>query len=241
MRSETFDTPEPPELRINLPSGNIEIHTSADATQTSVELSGANEDDARIEQRRDQIVIEIEWKKLFGRASFVRDHRLEIYAPNGTQVDVHTASGDVAGDGDFGEVSVDTASGDVRFERVHGRFESNTASGDVTADFVGDALRVNSASGDVELGEIEGDAKIRTASGDIQIRSAVRGKIDINSASGDVQIGIRRGSSVYIDASSMSGDMTSEMDVSDAPPASDAPSVDFRARTMSGDVAVRRA
>jgi DUF4097 and DUF4098 domain-containing protein YvlB len=239
MRTETFETPEPPSLRINLPSGTFNIYTSETA-ETRVELSGPNEDDARIEFRRNEIVVEIEWKKMF-RANFVRDHRLEIYAPNGSQLDAHTASGDVEGRGTFGEVSVDTASGDVRLERVEGRFESNTASGDVQVEFVGGALRVNSASGDIDLGEIESDAKIRTASGDIQIRSAVKGKIDVNSASGDVQIGIRRGSSVYIDASSMSGDMTSEMDVSDAPPVSDGPSVDFRARTMSGDVTVRRA
>ncbi len=240
MRTETFETPEPPNLRINLPSGSFRVSTS-DSAETRVELSGPNEDDATIEFRRNELVVEIEWKKLFSRASFVRDHRLEIHAPNGSRIDAHTASGEVEGRGTFGDVSIDSASGDIRLERVEGRFECNTASGDVQVEFVGDVLRVNSASGDVDLGDIEGDAKIRTASGDIQIRSAVKGKIDINSASGDVQVGIRRGSSVYIDASSMSGDMTSDMDVSDAPPVSDGPSVDFRARTMSGDVVVRRA
>jgi DUF4097 and DUF4098 domain-containing protein YvlB len=240
MRTETFETPEPPSLRLNLPSGSINVYTS-DTAETRIELSGPNEDDARIEYRRNEIVVEIEWKKLFGRANFVRDHRLEIYAPNGSQIDAHTASGDVEGRGNFGEVSIDSASGDVRLDRVEGRFEANTASGDIQVEFVGEALRVNSASGDIELGEVESDAKIRTASGDVEIRSAAKGRIDITSASGDVQIGIRRGSSVYIDASSMSGDMTSEMDVSDAPPVSDGPAVDFRARTMSGDVTVRRA
>jgi DUF4097 and DUF4098 domain-containing protein YvlB len=237
MRAETFDTPEPPSLRLNLPSGSINVYTS-DAAETRVELSGPNEDDATIEFRRNEVVVEIEKKKLFGVG---RDHRLEIYAPNGAQIDAQTASGDVEGRGTFGEVSINSASGDIRLERVEGRFDANTASGDIRAEFVGEALRINSASGDIELGEIESDAKIRTASGDIRIDSAVKGKIDINSASGDVELGIRRGSSVFIDASSMSGDMKSELDVSDAPPLSDGPAVDFRARTMSGDVTVRRA
>jgi DUF4097 and DUF4098 domain-containing protein YvlB len=237
MRSETFSTPEPTSLRINLPSGDIHLETSETA-ETQVNLSGSNEDDARIEFRRNEIVIEIEKKKLLG---FRGDHDLVVNAPLGTQVDLHTASADVRGRGRFGEISIDSASGDVSFENVDGRFEANTASGDVDVEFVGDAVRINSASGDVTLGETESDAKIRTASGDIEIRSALKGKIDITSASGDVHIGIRRGSSVYIDASSMSGDMTSEMDVGDAPPVSDGPAVDFRARTMSGDVTVRRA
>jgi DUF4097 and DUF4098 domain-containing protein YvlB len=240
MRTETFETPEPPSLHINLPCGSFNIYTS-DTDQTRVELSGPNEDDARIEFRRNEIVVEIEWKKLFGRANFVRDHRLEIYAPNGSQIDAQTASGDVEGRGTFGGVSIDSASGDIRLERVDGRFEANTASGDVQVESVGDAARVNSASGVVDLGEVESDAKIRTASGGIQIRSAVEGKIDIQSASGDIQIGIRRGSSVYIDASSMSGDMSSDLDVSDQPPQSDGPTMDFRARTMSGDITLRRA
>jgi DUF4097 and DUF4098 domain-containing protein YvlB len=136
---------------------------------------------------------------------------------------------------------VDSASGDISFGHVDGRFEVNTASGDVEVDFVGDNVRVNSASGDVTVGEAEHDVKVRTASGDVELRSVVRGKVDVQSASGDVQVGIRQGSTVYIDASSMSGDMTSELGISDTPPESDGPAVDFRARTMSGDVTVRRA
>jgi putative adhesin len=202
MRNETFQTPEPPELRINLPSGDVRVQTSADATETYVELSGPNEEDARIEQRRDQIVIEIERKKLFGMRG---DYTLLVTAPFGTRVDSNFASADFEGVGRFGNVSIDTASGEVALEAVDGRLEINTASGDVRADFVGGDIRINSASGDVE-------------------------------------VGIRQGSKVFIDASSMSGDMSSELDMHDAPVGeSDGPNIDFRARTMSGDVTVRRA
>jgi DUF4097 and DUF4098 domain-containing protein YvlB len=237
MRLETFQTPEPPELRINLPSGSIRIET-VETQETRVELSGSNEDEARIEMRRNQIVIELERKKLFGVRG---DYRLVVTAPDGMQVDAQTASADFEARGRFADVSVDTASADVSIGHVDGRLEVNTASGDVDVDFVGGDVRVNSASGDVNVGEAEHDVRVRTASGDVTLRSVVRGRVDVQSASGDVQVGIRQGSSVYIDASSMSGDMTSELPVSDTPPASDGPSVDFRARTMSGDVTVRRA
>jgi len=238
MRNETFSTPEPPELRINIPSGDIRIETSPDATQTYVEVSGPNEDDVRIEQRRDQIVIEVERKKLFG---FKGDWRILVTTGHGARLDVNVASADVTATGRLGNVSVDTASGDVRLEAVDGRLEVNAASGDVRVEFAGGDIRVNAASGDVTVDQNEHDAKIRTASGDIVLRSAVQGKVDITSASGDVEVGVRRGSKVYIDASSMSGDMSSELDVSDTPPESDGPTLDFRARTMSGDVTVRRA
>jgi DUF4097 and DUF4098 domain-containing protein YvlB len=237
MRFETFSTPEPPSLRINLPSGAIRIETS-ESDQTHVEIDGPNEDEARIEYRRGEVVIEIERRKSFGLS---RDHQLFISAPLGTRVDSESASADVEGRGRFGDVAANSASGDVFFENVDGRVEVNTASGDVRVDFVGGDLRVNSASGDIRVGEADHDARIRTASGDVEIRSAAQGKIDIQSASGEIAVGVRRGSKVYIDASSMSGDTTSELELSDTPSDSEGPSVDFRARTMSGDITVRRA
>jgi DUF4097 and DUF4098 domain-containing protein YvlB len=237
MRVETFDTPRAPTLRINLPAGTIRIETR-DGAETHVELSGPHEDDARIELRRDEVVVEVERKKFFGSS---RDHTLVVSAPHGARVDAQTASGDLDARGTFGEVSVDTASGDVTLGRVDGRVDVNSASGDVRLDTVGGDVRVNSASGDVTIGEAEHDVRIRTASGDVEIRSAARGKVDVQSASGDVEVGIRRGSKVFIDASSMSGDTSSELELSDMPSESEGPSVDFRARTMSGDITVRRA
>ena len=71
MRVETFQTPTPPKLRLALPAGEVEIET-ADVVETSVEIEGPGEQDARIEMRRDEIVVEIERKRLFG---FSGDHR----------------------------------------------------------------------------------------------------------------------------------------------------------------------
>jgi DUF4097 and DUF4098 domain-containing protein YvlB len=236
MRTETFSTPEPPLIRIIVPSGDVRVETT-DAAETTVEVEGPLEDDAKIERHRNEIVIEVGKKRIFGGNS---DHTVRVRAPHASALDANVASADVEGRGRFAGVEVNSASGDVRVEKVDGRLKVNTASGDVEVEQVVGEVKVNSASGDVTIGETEGDTKIRTASGDVQIRSAVSGKIDTNSASGDVEVGIRRGSSVFIDASSMSGDMTSELDVSDAPPVSGGPKIDFRARTMSGDVKVRR-
>jgi DUF4097 and DUF4098 domain-containing protein YvlB len=237
MRTETFQTPEPPKIRIAVPSGSVHVDTG-DVTETTVEVEGPNEDDMKIEMHRNDIVIEAMKKSLFGSRG---QHQIRVTAPHRSELDANVASADVEGRGTFGEVEVNSASGDVTLDWIDGRLNLNTASGDVDVEHVSAETRINSASGDVSVAEAEGDVRVRTASGDVELRSVVRGKVEVQSASGDVVVGIRRGSSVYIDASSMSGDMTSEMDVSDAPPVSDGPSVDFRARTMSGDVTVRRA
>ena len=236
MRSETFQTPEPPKLRIFVPSGDVQVET-ADAAETTVEVDGPLEDDARIELHRGQIVIEV-GKKRFGSGG---DHRVRVVAPHGSDVDANVASADVEGRGRFGRVEVNSASGDVAFEDVGGRLNVNSASGDVAVEHVAGETKINSASGGVRLGEADGDVRLRTASGDQQIRSAASGKVELHSASGDVEVGIRRGSKVWIDANTMSGDTTSELELSDAPSTSDGPLVELRARTMSGDITVRRA
>jgi hypothetical protein len=237
MRVETFTTPEPPKLRIFVPSGDIRVDT-AETDETTVEVDGPLEDDAKIELHRNEIVIEVGKKRIFG---FGGDHEVRIRAPHGTEVDANVASADVKGYGRFGHVEVNTASGDVTFEDVEGRLGINSASGDVEIRHVTAEARINSASGDVTLGEADSDVRLRTASGDQKIQSASSGKLELQSASGEVEVGIRRGSKVWIDASSMSGDSTSELELSDVPSESDGPTVELRARTMSGDITVRRA
>jgi DUF4097 and DUF4098 domain-containing protein YvlB len=236
MRVETFDTPEPPKLRVSLASGSIRLET-AETAETRVELEGPGEDDAKIELRGNDLIVEVERRKMFSK----NGHRVVISAPNGAQVDVNTASADVEGRGRFAAVEANAASGDLSFEDVEGRVSVNTASGDVRVDSAGGDVRVNSASGDVTVGEARQDVRIRTASGDIDVRSSVEGKVEIQSASGDVEVGIRRGSKVWIDASSMSGDTTSELELSDVPTPSEGPTVELKIRTMSGDITVRRA
>ena len=237
MRVETFSTPEPPRIRIAVPAGSIHLET-ADVVESTVEVEGPNEDDFKIELHRKDLVIEAQRKGLFGSRG---QHEIRVTAPHRSELDANVASADVDARGTFAEVEVNSASGDVALDWIDGRLHLNTASGDVEVKHVSGEARINSASGDVSLAEAESDVRVRTASGDVELRCVVRGKVEVQSASGDVQVGIRQGSTVYIDASSMSGDMTSELGISDTPPESDGPAVDFRARTMSGDVTVRRA
>jgi DUF4097 and DUF4098 domain-containing protein YvlB len=102
---------------------------------------------------------------------------------------------------------------------------------------------VRTASGDVVVGQAESSLTVQTASGDQRVGSVTAGEVSLSSASGDIWIGIRRGSALWVDASSMSGATTSELDVGDAPSAGagEAPLVELRAQSMSGDIHVARA
>ena len=237
MRSESFQTSTPPKLRISLPSGDLQLET-ADGAETLVEVEGPLADEARIELRRDEILIELGKKRSFGIGG---SHRVRVTAPHGTRVETNVASADIEGRGRFGAVKVNSASGRVVFEDVQGRIDVNSASGDVEIGRLTGEAKVNSASGEVRLGEVEGDVRLRTASGDQEVQSAASGKIELQSASGDVNVGIRRGSRVFVDLSSLGGETSSELDLVDAPTGSEGPLVEVKARTMSGDITVRRA
>jgi DUF4097 and DUF4098 domain-containing protein YvlB len=172
------------------------------------------------------------------------------------------ASADAVVHGLWHEGTVNSASGDVRIGHVTGSLRVNTASGDVGVAAVGGDLRVNSASGDIEVGSVGGDAVLhsasgdlriantggsaqaRTASGDIDLLQARQGELRAQSASGDVTVSVMPGTAVYMDVRTASGSTRSDLDVSDAPPASQqepASTLSVRVHTVSGDVTVMRA
>jgi DUF4097 and DUF4098 domain-containing protein YvlB len=263
MRRETFETPGPLELNVRVPSGDVDLET-IEGAETIVEISASPEieEEARIElhPKRDghELMVVIEKKSGLFRA-FRDDVRVRISSPPGADLDLSTASADVEARGDYGSAKVNTASGDIQFEHIAGDAQVNSASGDVEIERVDGALSVNTASGDVEIRRIGGDAKVRAASGDIQVHEAdsalkvqtasgdveaasVReGEVTLQTASGDIEVGIKQGSKLWIDARSMSGETTSELELGDAPADGEGPLVEVRATAMSGDIRVKRA
>src|SRR5262245_8485667 len=263
MRRETFDTPGPLELNVRVPSGDVDLET-AEGTETVGEISASPEieEEARIElhPKRDghELSVVIEKKSGFFR-SFRDDVRVRISSPPGADVDVSTASADIEARGDYGGAKVNTASGDLRFEHIAGDAQVNSASGDVSLDQVDGALTVNTASGDVEIRRIQGNAKVRaasgdisideadsalkvqTASGDVEAKSVREGEVTLQTASGDIEVGIRQGSKLWIDARSMSGETTSELELGDEAEGGEGLMVGVGATAMSGDIKVKRA
>ena len=222
MRTETFATPEPVRLDIRIPAGDIEIET-ADTGETQVELEFRGrdavelEEEARIDARGRDITVEAADRRLQDG-----DYRVRVVTPHLADVRAELASADLRGRGRFGEVEVDVASGDVDFGEIAGE------------------TRINSASGDVDI-DRAASARVNTASGDVRIRSVAEGDVKVHSASGDVDVGIAKGSRLWVDAQSLSGDTSSELELEGAPTEEEGPLVELRAQTMSGDISVRRA
>lgn len=270
MRRETFQTSGPVVLDLRLPAGQIELE-AVDGEETTVELDSTHDSDdvreaiekARIELRRrgdgHEVAVEVQ-RRRFGLFDFMRgDIVLRVRAPHGADVELSTASADADARGRFGALKAQTASGDLRFAELDGRVDVKSASGDVALGAVGGAATIHTASGDIRVERIAGEATLRSASGDVEVHEAessvtvqtasgdqhvgsvATGRVTLQSASGDQHVGVRRGTRVYIDAKTMSGETTSELELGDAPPEGEGPTVELRATAMSGDIRIVRA
>ncbi len=247
MRRETYSTPGPVRLNLEIPAGRIEIETD-NSDETTVELEALNSNDfvqelvrtARMESTRrgdgHEVFVEAKLRGgfwiSFGRGPEIR---LRITCPKGTELDIRTKSADIQGRGEFRVADVKTASGDVSLDEVLEDARVKTASGDVQVERAGGVLSVNSASGDLHVGSVGGPSSIQLVSGDVYIRDAgdsitsntisgdqridavFQGRMDLRAVSGDISIGIRRGSRVYVDANTVSGSTVSELDLTDVP------------------------
>lgn len=270
MRFERFETPGDVELDLSLASADLDV-TTWDQDATEVEVEGRRADDATAAalegfsiERHDRsgrhvVVVREQRGRVLGFR--LRDPQLlvRVRCPEGAVLTVRGGSSDVRVDGRLGDVEAKTGSGDVLLGRV-GSAHVTSASGDVKIDVSGGRVAVTTASGDALVGSAEGEVSVRTASGDVDVRDA-RAGASVQSASGDVRLGsvgggdvrvqtvsgdaevaLTAGTAVWIDATSVSGEVTSDLDVGDLPPTGeDGPVREVRVRSVSGDVSIVRA
>jgi DUF4097 and DUF4098 domain-containing protein YvlB len=271
MRRESFETPGEVTLDVRLAAGSVEVEAvEGTTTEVELDAHG-NEDevrelleDARIDLRETprghEVIVHVGEQRRLGFGFWRKvDVRLAIRAPRGANVKAETASADLRGRGQFGSLDAKAASGDVELDEVARDASVGAASGDVKIRSVGGGADVSTASGDVALGRVAGETLVRTASGDVtvddagagvkmksasgdqRIAAVAAGSVELQSMSGDISVGIRQGSNVWVDARAMSGDLSSEVELGEEQPADDAPLVELRATSMSGDVKVVRA
>jgi hypothetical protein len=197
-----------------------------------------------------------------GRGFVIRRHppvNITVRVPTGSRLMLRSASADIVCDGRFGDADINSASGDLvvdhiagdlqrhaasgdmRFNRVDGHLTTDAASGDVRGRSVGGDLTAKTASGDITVEAVAGSARVTTASGDISFGSLAAGTTRIQTASGDVLIGVAEGTPLWLDLSTVSGDTRTDLPVSSEPPSGTTAALSLYVRTVSGDIALRRA
>lgn len=123
--------------------------------------------------------------------------------------DIHTASGDVEGQGITGDLNIKTASGDIELDALDGKADFRTASGDIQIRRSTLKLESHSASGDMEIFDFTGEIDANSASGDIEIRTTgPGGGLKFKTASGDIDLDLKGELGMNITAGTASGNIT---------------------------------
>jgi DUF4097 and DUF4098 domain-containing protein YvlB len=268
---KTFDINGPAEIDVRLASGEIDVDPTLEGRIEVELIAHDEEsqrlvDETRIELHdhhgRPQLIVDVPNKSrgfsfalVFGRSGIscrIRCPQSSLLSVRSKSADVHasgtlgglnvaTASGDVEAHIVEGGVSVKAASGDIRVREVGGGVSIQTASGDIDLDIVRGALSAATASGDLRIGEAYDNVSANTVSGDQEHGAVMQGNVSAHSVSGDVTIGVRRGSKVFLDCNTVSGDTSSELELTTDAPAGDGPLVEIRAKSVSGDIRITRA
>jgi hypothetical protein len=182
-----------------------------------------------------------------------------IIVPAGSHCTAETASASITCRGEFGSLTAESASGAVKAATITGEADVSCVSGRVTIGSAATA-KVKTASGSVEIGQVSGDVNAQTVSGRVQLRRpggsviarSSSGRVDIaglsageariETISGEVRLDVVRGVTVYLDLSSLSGKVRSDLEPSgeDGSDATDHADLHLTCRTVSGAIRVGR-
>lgn len=256
-RSHRFPVGEgSPAVEIRNPSGSVAVEAPEGATEFVVELEPLN---SAAEQLLELVEVEVFGARLRVAVPERRlfrspDFAIRVTVPPGADVRVVVASAEMVLRGPLGRVSLTSASGDASVEscselalrtasgkaRIRSVTDSATltsASASLQVESVGGALEARTASGDVAVGRATGDIRATTASGDVAIDQVAAGSVRVKTISGDVSVGVIPGQRVWLDVSSVSGRIESQLEEDDTP-GGDA-QVTVAVRSVSGNQRIR--
>ena len=167
--------------------------------------------------------------------------------PVGGDLLARSTSGDITLGSISGVAEIETTSGSVRCADIGQAGLVKTASGDVNIGSVSRRLTVETTSGDVTAAELDDGCDVKTISGDQRVRRLLAGEAEFNSVSGDITVGVVKGTAVMVEAESLSGSLSSEIDLYADEPGDAEPHQEegrragLRAHSVSGDVRIQRA
>jgi DUF4097 and DUF4098 domain-containing protein YvlB len=218
---QTFTTPEPVALYIELGAGDLTTE-AVDTDQSTVEITGPRADEFLVEQSGRQLSVVAPKGRFFGIGHDT--HTVHVVVPTGSDLATKTGSADTETIGTLGVVKLKTGSGDVEVERVEGPMVVDSGSGDIRCHEAAAEVRIKSGSGDIDLGDVRGTTGISTGSGDVVIGVAHERTV-IKTGSGDLEL---KRSESDVSLTTASGDLVIRH----------APRGKITAKNVSGDVRV---
>jgi hypothetical protein len=147
--------------------------------------------------------------------------------------------GDISVEHATGHAEVTTASGDVRVRALDAGAVIKNSNGDTWIGVAGGDVRVNAANGSIAVDLAHDSVVAKSSNGDVRLGEVVRGSVVLETRLGDLEVGIREGTAAWLDVNSKVGTIRNTLAAGEAPEPS-AETVDVRARTSVGEIAIRR-
>lgn len=155
---------------------------------------------------------------------------IELAVPSGTQVDAHTAEGQVVGTGTLGGLLVRTSSGSVGVEKVSGPVDVRTGRGPVTIHSCGGGS-VDVTDAVVIIRESHGPLTVRGRSGDVHVWW-LGDTTTVTTSTGNVRLGWTEDRPVALHLTTDTGRQAVSV------PHASAADASITVRTITGDISV---
>jgi DUF4097 and DUF4098 domain-containing protein YvlB len=217
---ETFNTPAPISLFVELGSGSLTTE-AIETAETSLEIKGPRAKEFHVIFDGRTLSVIAPHGRFFGRGD---SHQVRLRVPTGSELITKMGSADTTTTGTLGALALKTGSGDIAVERVEGLVVIESGSGDIKGQEFADEVRIKSGSGDIDVRDVRGKTGISTGSGDV-VLGTVYAKTVIKTGSGDLQVNRSEGD---VSLTTASGDLTIGA----------APRGKVTAKNVSGDVRV---
>lgn len=250
MIEQAFHVGPDSSVHVRIASGKLDVRRGQPG-MVLVRATGGGADHLTIEQRGSTV-----WVAMERRSSWVdRSVYVTLEVPDGIDLDANVASADVDIDPPVGRLSINSASGDIRFGTageldvktasgevhgmaVEGRVNFVSASGDLTMESLGDRAELSTASGDIRVDTAVGTVGVSTMSGDVHITRFQGPELRAKGMSGNVALGIPAGTTVDLEATTLSGDIRLPQPSSEHHDTTRTVRVGIR--LVSGDVRIQR-
>lgn len=228
-------------IRIENPSGSIRVIGRAPLGKivgvAQVQAASQAEAEERIEGFQLSVVesdafVDIKPSEI---PSLVTD--LTVHLSEDAKLEIRSRSGNVTVEQMGGGLRVAGTSGDVRISQCQGALELSTSSGQMTlTDIDSTSTTIENKCGDIAITAFQGELNVRSASGDIKVdefrgrsialeavsgdinlvgASPFEGNMTLRTVSGDARVHLPQGSSAKVTLSTLSGDVTSELELTE--------------------------
>jgi hypothetical protein len=138
-----------------------------------------------------------------------------------------------------GSADVTAGSGDLQLRELAGSAVIKNSNGDTWIGEAGGDLQVKAANGSVAVDVARASVAAKSANGDVRLGEVVRGSVVLETRLGDLEVGIREGSAAWLDVRASAGRVHNTLEAGDGPGEA-AETVEVRARTTAGNVAIGR-